>query len=135
MNIKQFSKEITVLMLALIVAVGSYLLWDRHTYHDTANPKATLTKASKTKAATTLIFHKTGCADCRAVVTDVNRGIRNNANTDFVVVDTKDSDLYKRYNVVSVPTIIKLHNGHEVSRYSGTNKAEIANILADEAMR
>lgn len=135
MNIKQFTKEIGIFLMALAIAVGSYILWDQHTYHNTSNPKSELAQAAKTKADTNLIFHKTGCADCKAVVKDVNRGIRENTNSNYVVVDTKGSDLYKRYNVVSVPTIIKLHNGHEVSRYSGTNKAEIANILADEAMR
>ena len=135
MYIKQFTKEIVIFMLTLIMASGAYMLFEQYTYHDTSNPQAALKRAAQTHSVTTLIFHKTGCPDCKSVVTAINRGIKDNPNSNYVVVDTKHSKLYQHYNVETVPTIIRLVDGHEVSRYSGTSKREIANILTDNVTR
>lgn len=130
MNLKQFIRDLTVLLVGLALAIGGYVAWDRHTYHDTNEAQVSLKKAAKSGQDTVLIFHKTGCADCRKVVTNVNKGIRENQDTLFVVDDTKNSDLYKNYKVVEVPTFIRLHNGKETARYSGTDTKKIEQFLS-----
>lgn len=130
MNLKQFIRDLIVLVAALTLAIGGYVAWDRHTYHDTNEAQVSLKKAADSGKDTVLIFHKTGCADCRKVVTNVNKGIRDNQDTIFVVDDTKNSNLYKDYQVVEVPTFIRLHNGQETARYSGTDTKKIAYFLS-----
>ncbi|WP_259704518.1 thioredoxin family protein [Weissella confusa] len=129
MNLKHFSRDILILLAALAVAIGGYMSWDNHTYHDTSQAKVSLQQAAKAGDDTILIFHKTGCSDCRKVVADVNRGISQNTTSKIVVDDTKNSDLYKDYQVSEVPTFIRLHNGQEINRYSGTDTQEIASFL------
>ena len=135
MHLKQFSRDILILLATLAVAIGGYMAWDNHTYHDTSQAKVSLQQAAKAGDDTILIFHKTGCSDCRKVVTDVNRGIDKNAKSKIVVVDTKNSDLYKDYQVSEVPTFIRLHNGQEINRYSGTDTQQIATFLTSSAQK
>lgn len=132
MNLKQFWRDILILLAALAMAIGGYMVWDNHTYHDTSHAKVSLQQAAKDGGDTVLIFHKTGCADCSKVVTDVNAGIDNNLTTRFVVDDTKNSDLYKDYQVTEVPTFIRFLNGKEIERYSGTDKQAISDFLSSQ---
>lgn len=133
MNLKQFSKDLLLIIVGLVAAVGGYLAWQTHVYHDTYNPQQALKTATKTDQQTVLIFHKTGCPDCKSVVTTVNKGIKDNqSDTKFVVVDTKDSDLYQKYNVTEVPTVIALQHGQEERRVVGTDKQQLSRILAGE---
>ena len=71
-----------------------------------------------------LIFHKTGCPDCQQVVRQVNQTIKQGQADHYVIVDTKDSKLYQKYNVIEVPTVIHLRGGQEVARYSGENNPQ-----------
>lgn len=133
MNLKQFSKDLLLIIAGLVLAVGGYQAWQTHVYHDTSNPQQVLKTAAKTDQQTVLIFHKTGCPDCKSVVTTVNKGIKDNqSDTKFVVVDTKDSDLYQKYNVTEVPTVIALQHGQEERRVVGTDKQQLSRILAGE---
>lgn len=132
MNLKQFVRDMLILFATLAVAIGGYLAWDSHAYHDTIKASASLQQAAKDGGDTVLIFHKTGCADCRKVVTAVNAGIDNNLTTRFVVDDTKNSDLYKDYQLTEVPTFIRFRNGKEIERYSGTDKQDISDFLSSQ---
>jgi len=131
MNLKGITRDLLILVASLLVAVGSYIGWQRLTYHDTKNPVQALKQAKTDQQDTLLVFHKTGCPDCKAAVVDINRGINRYKDTyNHVVVDTNKSNLYEQYGVTEVPTVIHLHQGIEVDRYSGTDQSQITQILS-----
>lgn len=121
MQVKKYAKEIVILLVSLGVAIGGYWTWQNYTYHDTRQPQKILETKAKTNDDVVLIFHKTGCPDCKQVVRQINQAIKQGQADKYVVVDTKDSDLYKKYNIIEVPTAIHLRDGKEVARHSGIN--------------
>lgn len=121
MIVKKYAKEIVILLVSLGVAIGGYWTWQNYTYHDTRKPQQVLETNEKTNDDVVLIFHKTGCPDCKQVVRQINQAIKQGQADEYVVVDTKDSDLYKKYNIIEVPTAIHLRDGKEIDRQAGIN--------------
>ena len=121
MIVKKYAKEIVILLVSLGVAIGGYWTWQNYTYHDTRKPQQVLETKEKTNDDVVLIFHKTGCPDCKQVVRQINQAIKQGQADEYVVVDTKDSDLYKKYNIIDVPTAIHLRDGKEIDRQAGIN--------------
>ena len=121
MIVKKYAKEIVILLISLGVAIVGYWTWQNYTYHDTRQPQQVLEKKKKTNDDVVLIFHKTGCPDCKQVVRQINQAIKQGQADEYVVVDTKDSDLYKKYNIIEVPTAIHLRDGKEIDRQAGIN--------------
>ena len=122
---------ITSLLAGLATIVLLFML-QGNTYHDTANPKDVIkqTQQEISQPYTIIVFHKTGCSDCKQVVRTVNRAMNQKiSGIKYVVTDTKESDLYKDYNVTEVPTFVVLRKGQEIERYSGTNTTKITDIL------
>lgn len=121
MIVKKYAKEIVILLVSLGMAIGGYWTWQNYTYHDTRQPQQVLKTKEKAKDDVVLIFHKTGCPDCKQVVRQINQAIKQGQADEYVVVDTKDSDLYKKYNIIEVPTAIHLRDGKEIDRQAGIN--------------
>ena len=121
MIVKKYAKEIVILLISLGVAIVGYWTRQNYTYHDTKQPQQVLKTKEKTNDDVVLIFHKTGCPDCKQVVRQINQAIKQGQADEYVVVDTKDSDLYKKYNIIEVPTAIHLRDGKEIDRQAGIN--------------
>ncbi|APS41797.1 hypothetical protein FOL01_0938 [Weissella jogaejeotgali] len=121
MIVKKYAKEIVILLVSLGVAIGGYWTWQNYTYHDTRRPQQVLETKEKTNDDVVLIFHKTGCSDCKQVIRQINQAIKQGQADEYVVVDTKDSELYKKYNIIEVPTAIHLRDGKEIVRQAGIN--------------
>lgn len=130
MKVKQYATTIPALLVSIVIAVGGYWTWRNYTYHDTKQPQQILQQQQKTQDDVVLIFHKTGCPDCQQVVRQVNQAVQAGQADHYVMVDTKDSNLYQKYNVIEVPTAIHLKAGQEVARYAGANNPDrLVNVI------
>ncbi|XZO07872.1 thioredoxin family protein [Weissella paramesenteroides] len=121
MIVKKYAKEIVILLISLGVAIVGYWTRQNYTYHDTKQPQQVLKTKEKTNDDVVLIFHKTGCPDCKQVVRQINQAIKQGQADEYVIVDTKDSNLYEKYNIIEVPTAIHLRDGKEIDRQAGIN--------------
>ena len=121
MIVKKYAKEIVILLVSLGVAIGGYWTWQHYTYHDTKQPQQVLKTKEKTNDDVVLIFHKTGCPDCKQVVRQINQAIKQGQADEYVIVDTKDSNLYEKCNIIEVPTAVHLRDGKEIDRQAGIN--------------
>lgn len=127
----------------LIVIVGIFLgglsaiFYSKSiSYPDSDNPKSLIESAVKNKENVVIVFHKTGCSDCKAIKDTVKKTIKVNSNhVRYIVVDLKKSEnryLIKQFNLTSTPTIMQLHNGKEYRRYEGTDNDLVKDILKGE---
>lgn len=126
--------KIILPIFGILIGVGVGIMFMHSVgYPDTSNPKSELSNIEKNKKDAVIVFHKTGCSDCKTIQSLVKQTIKENkTRVQYIVIDLKDEDnrsLIKKYNLVSTPTIIQYKHGQEYRRYAGTDRGLVQNIL------
>jgi thiol-disulfide isomerase/thioredoxin len=125
------------LLFAGSIAFGGQYFLPQDSYPDT--PTSQLSdKMAKTekRGISVLIFHKTGCSDCKhvqkQVVTSLQKSQSNFPKVNFVVMDYKNKaakKYFKQFKITNVPTVIEIKHREETRRYSGINKDKIKSVI------
>lgn len=128
------------LTIGLIVVFLSLLLTKAlgNPFHDVSTTQTIKTMDNiKEKDKIIVIFHQTGCVDCKQIqnqVDDSIKKIKDNSKTEFVSLDYRDPKLKKyfgRYYVTKTPTIIVFEHGIATERYSGIDNQKVKEILEE----
>ena len=85
---------------------------------------------------TVLFFYEPDCPYCQALESTTSfHQLENTSKVTVTPIESYTSPLTDQYNVTTIPTLILLNNGHEVSRYvdptdASAVNAQIANLLS-----
>ena len=66
-----------------------------------------------------LFFSAPWCGPCKQIKTMINESITNELNLKIIDI-TQDLEIAKQYQIMNVPTFIKVENNKEVSRKIGS---------------
>ena len=66
-----------------------------------------------------LFFSSKSCGPCKAIKQNLNESIRQELSIKMLDAE-EDTDMFIEYKVMAVPTFIKLVNGVETNRKSGS---------------
>ena len=66
-----------------------------------------------------LFFSAPWCGPCKQIKTMINESITNELNLKIIDI-TQDLEVAKQYQIMNVPTFIKVENNKEVSRKIGS---------------
>jgi thioredoxin-like negative regulator of GroEL len=122
-------------VLILIVFGGLIVTYGQHynDYPDTKNLSESMQTANQ--GTVVLVFHKTGCPDCRQIQKTVAETIRHNPQQSYIVMDyanAKAHPYFQQYNVTQTPTVMILKDGVVTAAYSGLNEATVVKMLRGE---
>jgi thiol-disulfide isomerase/thioredoxin len=100
-----------------------------------ATPKPTPTPTPPPAHLTVLFFYEPDCPYCQALESTTSfHQLENTSKVTVTPIESYTSSLTDQYNVTTIPTLILLNNGHEVSRYvdptdASAINAQIASLL------
>lgn len=75
-----------------------------------------------------LFFSSPWCGPCKQIKNTLNEEIIKDLNIEIIDI-TKDMDLATKYEVMVIPTFVKIVDGKEASRKSGSVSIEKLKIL------
>lgn len=86
----------------------------------------------KSSALKILKFHSTGCGPCKKLSQTLKEG-QTAIKKSGVTIEEKDVDVYpeiaKTYGITSIPTLVLLRDGVEISRNNGGGNMTVAEVL------
>ncbi|MGA3198352.1 MAG: thioredoxin family protein [Halobacteriota archaeon] len=101
----------------------------------TASATPTPTPTPPPAHLTVLFFYEPDCPYCQALESTTSfHQLENTSKVTVTPIESYTSSLTDQYNVTTIPTLILLNNGHEVSRYvdptdASAINAQIASLL------
>jgi thioredoxin-related protein len=95
-----------------------------------------VSKAVNQSGQSILVFHKTGCSDCRHAQKQVLKSLKilhsKHSKVNVIVMDYKEPathHFFSKFKVTNTPTFIEIKNQEEVRRYSGTDNVQIKRLI------
>jgi thioredoxin-like negative regulator of GroEL len=94
----------------------------------TASATPTPTPTPPPTHLTVLFFYEPDCPYCQALESTTSfHQLENTSKVTVTPIESYTSSLTDQYNVTTIPTLILLNNGHEVSRYVDPTDASAIN--------
>lgn len=129
----------SILSTLMVLGVGFVILNStaKNGYPNTPDSElASKMARTKERGISVLIFHKTGCIDCKRaqkqVVKSLKTGKSNYPKVNYVVLDYKDKQThkyFKEFNITETPTFVEVKHREVTRLYSGTNAEKISSVI------